>query len=146
MTNKQRAYQIKLLQKLHLSPRYINLYKDDRMAYKLWLKEHLRVDSSKELKLDMLIKLVEYFEMKSDVIPANTASSQQISFIRHLWDKHAKNRDDGSLLNFIKRTIKKRLKAIEDLSPKEATQVIAGVKKLKIVSVKSANNPNYKGD
>ncbi len=145
MTQKQRAYQKSLLRRLHLSPRYVNLYKDDPIAYRAFLKKHLGVDSSKDLKLDVLIDLVAYFEFKRDDVPGNGASHQQLGFIRHLWGKHASNPSDESLLNFVERTIKRRLTTLEALTPKEASQVIAGIKRLKPSRISPANNPDYKG-
>ncbi|MDQ7084428.1 MAG: hypothetical protein Q9M36_05650 [Sulfurovum sp.] len=38
MTGKQRGYQISLLRKLHLAPRYVNVYKENPIAYKTFLK------------------------------------------------------------------------------------------------------------
>lgn len=145
MTAKQRSYQISLLRKLHLAPRYVNVYKDDPIAYRAWLKKHLGVDSSKDLKLEVLIELVKYFEFKRDDVPSNGASSQQLGFIRHLWGEHATYKDEESLLKFIERTLNKRLSTLEKLTPKEAGQVITAVKKLKPQTVAFANNPNYKG-
>ena len=145
MTSKQRAYQVSLLRRLHTAPRYVNLYKDDKIAYHAWLKKHLGVNSSKELKLNVLIGLVEYFEMKRDTPPTNKATNQQIGYIRHLWSTNATYKYEGSLLRFIERTLTKRLTAVEDLTPVEASKVIAGVKQIKPKTIPSANNPNYKG-
>ena len=145
MTEKQKSYQISLLRKLHLAPRYVNVYKDDPIAYRAWLKKHLGVDSSKDLKLEVLIELVKYFEFKRDDVPSNGASSQQLGFIRHLWSEHATYKDETSLLKFVERTLNKRLSTLEKLTPKEAGQVITAVKKLKPQTVAFANNPNYKG-
>jgi len=145
MTPKQRAYQVSLLRKLHLSPRYVNTFKDDPISYRAWLKKHLGVDSSKDLKIDVLVKLVDYFEMKSDDIPTNTATSQQVGYIRHLWSIHATHKSDDALLGFIERVLNKRLTAVEDLKPQEASKVIAGVKKLTPAVATFANNPSYKG-
>ena len=146
MTAKQRSYQISLLRKLHLAPRYINVYKDNPIAYRAFLKKHLGVDSSKELKLEVLIELVKYFEFKRDDMPSNGASSQQLGYIRHLWSTHATYKDEESLLSFVNRTLKASYTALERLTPKQASQVIAGVKKLEPKTIKPANNPTYKGD
>lgn len=142
MTKAQRGYQIRLLQRLHLSKRYINIYKDDRMSYKHFLKTNLGVESSKELSIDVLIKLVDYMEMKIDEVPTNFASSQQVAFIKHLWSINATNKDNKSLLSFAKRTVNPMLKAIEHITPIEATHIIAGIKKLKPKYY--ANNQNYR--
>lgn len=147
MTQKQRAYQKSLLRRLHTAPRYLHSFKDDPIAYRAWLKKHLHVDSSKDLPLDTLIHLVQYFEMEQDHPPENIASPQQIGFIRHLWERHATYKDETSLLHFIERTVKRSLTRLETLTPKEATQVIVAVKKLTPPKEPTfANNPNYKGD
>lgn len=146
MTTKQRSFQISLLRALHLSPRYVNAYKEDPIAYRAFLKKHLGVDSSKELKLEVLIELVKYFDFKRDDVPSNGATSQQVAFIRHLWNEHATHKDEESLLSFVERTLNKRLSTLEKLTPKEASQMIAGIKKLKPQTVAFANNPNFKGE
>lgn len=143
MTKKQRAYQISLLRALHLSPRYKNLYADNQVAYRHFLKEKLGVESSKELKIGVLKELVEYFEFKRDEPPTNKASTQQVNFLKHLWVKNATNKDFESLFNFLKNKINSRLSAIYELTPKECGQAIAIVEKLKPTLY--ANNPNYAG-
>lgn len=143
MTSKQRGYQISLLRQLHLSERYIQLYKDDPIAYRAWLKKHLDVDSSKDLRLDTLISLVQYFQFKSDDIPHNRASTQQIGFIRHLWSANATYKDEASLLSFVDRVTGRELDTLESLTPTQASKVIFGVKNLKPKTIEYANNPAY---
>ena len=143
MTKKQRAYQISLLRALHLSPRYKNLYADDKVAYRHFLKEQLGVESSKELKISTLKELVEYFEFKRDEPPTNKASTQQVNFLKHLWVKNATNKDFDTLLTFLKSKINSRLRGIYELTPKECSQAIGIVEKLKPTLY--ANNPNYIG-
>lgn len=143
MTKKQRAYQISLLRQLHLSKRYLELYKDDQILYRHFLETNLSVTSSKMLSIDVLKELVDYFNFERDTIPNNGASQQQINFIKHLWSRHSTNKDESSLLRFITRTTKKTLATINQLSPNDAKIVIAGIKKLKPTNY--ANNPNYSG-
>jgi len=142
MTKKQRAYQISLLKQLHISDRYTNLYKDDPIAYRAWLKKYLGVDSSKELNISTLKELVDYFNLKRDEPPTNRASSQQINYLKHCWSHHATNKSTDALLKFIKRTLNGDIN-IDELTPQQAKKVIAGVKKLKPTPY--INNPNYIG-
>ena len=143
MTTKQRNYQISLLRRLHLSPRYVNFYKDDQIAYRHFLKKQLGVESSKELKIDILRELVAYFEFEQDKAPTNKASSQQIDFLKHLWSNNATNKDFDTLLTLLKNKVNPLLKSISDLTPKECKQAIGIVSKLKPTAY--ANNPNYQG-
>jgi hypothetical protein len=144
MTPKQRSYQISLLRALHLSPRYKNLYADDKVAYRHFLKEQLGVESSKELKLGVLKELVEYFEFKRDEPPTNKASNQQVGYLKHLWSKNATNKDFKSLLTLLQNKVNVHLKSISDLTPNQCKQAIGIVSKLEPVAY--ANNPNYKGE
>jgi hypothetical protein len=143
MTTKQRSYQISLLRALHLAPRYTNLYKDDKVAYRHFLKEHLGVESSKELKISTLKELVEYFEFKRDEPPTNKASSQQVGYLKHLWTNHATNKDFNSLLTLLQNKVNVHLKNISDLTPNQCKQAIGIVSKLEPTHY--ANNTNYTG-
>lgn len=144
MTKKQRAYQISLLRQLHLSKRYIELYKNDQILYRHFLETNLGVTSSKMLSIDVLKELVDYFNFKQDEIPQNRASNQQIAYIKHLWKSHSISKNESSLLNFIKRTTKKTLVRIHQLTPDDAKKVIAGIKQLS--PPRYLNNINYTGE
>lgn len=143
MTAKQRSFQISLLRRLHTSPRYKHLYADDPIAYRAFLKMQLGVDSAKDLSLDTLIALTEYLEMKRDEPPTNYASSQQIGYLRHLWQDHSFMKDDYSLMHFCQRILKRKVDDFETLAPQEAPRMIAAVKALKKRS--QANNLTYQG-
>lgn len=146
MTAKQRGYQISLLRRLHTAPRYLALYADDPIAYRAWLKKHLRVDSSKELSLEKLIDLVAYMEMKRDTPPTNYASGQQIDYLRHLWTQRARETSQQALLAFAQRVLRYRPDQLAELSPAEASRMIAAVKGIKPQPKASfANNPHYRG-
>ncbi len=162
MTTKQRGYQISLLRRLHTAPRYLALYAEDPIAYRAWLKKHLRVDSSKELSLEKLIELVAYMEMKRETVPTNHASAQQIAYLHHLWSQRAKTPTLEALLSFAHRVLKYHPEDTETLSPTEVSRLIAAVKGIKpqprasfdkggfrpdliVLDDICANNPHYQG-
>lgn len=145
MTNKQRAYQVGLLRQLHTAPRYTECFADEPIAYRAFLKKHLGVDSSKELSIDKLKELVAYFQMKSDTPPSNYASPQQIGYLKHLWKQRSRTKSEASLREFASRILSFEVEDIYQISPTEASKLIAAVKGIKPTPKShSANNPEYK--
>ena len=155
MTKKQKAYKNALLRRLHTSPRYTEYFAKEPIAYRAFLKKHLGVDSSKELSIAVLKELVAYFELKSETIPSNFATPQQIAFIRHAWQHTSRNKDEASLLRFAKRILKKELSSIEEIRSGEAKRLIAALRHMKpsaactptrvpTLPTSTANNPHYR--
>ena len=142
MTKKQKIYKNYLLKRVHTSKLYKEIYVHDRECYEQMLKNLFGVTSSKLLSIDELKKLVAYLEEGKE--PKNTPTSNQINYIKLLWEKKAIWKDMASLLKFVKRVTKKDVNKLSEITKKEATYVISALNKLQ--TQKSANNPEYKGE
>lgn len=146
MTTKQKAYHTALIKNLHISPRYINLYKNDDELYREFLHENFGVKSSKELDIESLKNLVEYMNFKGELKQASKSykiTQNQVNYLLSLWQERSLYKDIYSLLAFCKKIIKKELVSIEDMSKTEAKKMILAVQNMKKIA--PVNNTNYQG-
>ena len=72
-----------------------------------------------------------------------SSSAAQINYILNLWSKNSTFKDIFSLLKLAKKILKRDIEELEDLSYKEASALIAVIKKLK--PPKPANDAAYGG-
>jgi len=105
MTAAQKTLKKKLIQSIHLTPRWRNHFKDDREGYEAMLREHFGASSSTELSIDQLIVLLEYMKMRRDLegITPEAASSAQLHQLRRLWKGYARDTSDTALIRFVGR-------------------------------------------
>jgi|GEM_PF-1847080 len=146
MTPKQKGYQKQLLRRLHTSARYVNVYREDDALYREFLKETFGVQSSKDLSLDSLIRLVDYMELKGDLNAAKKAfkaTANQVGFIAALWERNATFKDFFALMRLAKKLAKREIETLEELSQKEAVSLIAAIRRMK--PPVAVNNPKYEG-
>ncbi len=146
MTQKQKIYKNALLRQLHVSSRYINLYKSEDDLYREFLFENFGVKSSKDLDIEALKNLVAYMNFKAPLVKAKksfAATTNQTDYILTLWEKNSLKKDVYSLFAFAKKIIKKDLVTLDELSKNEAKTLINAVGNIKPPKV--VNNTNYKG-
>ncbi len=132
MTPKQKAYKKILVQQIHTSKLYCNVYKHDRDLYELMLKNSYNVNSSKDLNIEELKNLLKFLNGKTARVEKVYASSNQIAFIKTLWEKNSENKDESSLLNLLYNRFKISLKHIENLEKKDFRKVIALLQNMKV--------------
>ena len=134
MTNAQKQLKKKLIAAIHCTPRYRNLYADDREAYEALLQEHFGVRSSTQMEISDLIELLEYMKMRRDSLPhkkagANRASEAQIYRLRQLWKQYARDPGDAALLRFVSRCEGAIPLRVDLLSAKGAQKAIVALRK-----------------
>lgn len=146
MTPKQKIYKLALIKGLHISSRYINLYKNDDELYREFLKENFGVKSSKDLDIESLKNLVEYMNFQGELKKASTsfkATPNQIDYILHLWDKNSQTKDIFSLLKLVSKLLKKEVQNLAEISKTEAKTIINAVVNIKPPG--AVNNLHFKG-
>lgn len=104
------------------------------------MQRHFKVKSSKELDIASLVRLAKYLEGKASS-PTLPASAQQIDYILYLWQERATFKDMFSLLKLAKRVLKRDVNDIYSITKKEASALIAAIKKIR--RRKPANNADY---
>ena len=107
MTQKQKIYKNALLRQLHVSSRYINLYKSEDDLYREFLFENFGVKSSKDLDIEALKNLVAYMNFKAPLVKAKksfAATTNQTDYILTLWEKNSLKKDVYSLFAFAKKS------------------------------------------
>lgn len=130
-TKAQQKLKKSLIKALHISKRYVNYYKDSENEYRELLKKHFGVKSSKELSIDNLIALVEYFNFKRDKleIKVDKATKNQILTLKKLWKDYARDKSDRALIWFLKKYNGSLVIKPEDISFKAAQKAIIALKK-----------------
>lgn len=144
MTPKQKAYKNALLKKLHLSIRYLNLYKDNDELYRKFLHENFGVKSSKDLSIETLKKLVDYMNLKVKLKKASSSfkiTQNQLNYLLELWRERSMHKDIFSLMRFTKKLIHREIHNLEELSKQEANTMITAVRNIQKQTF--VNNPNY---
>lgn len=138
LTLKQQAYRKMLLKQIHLSPRYINYYKDSRDEWQEFLKEHFGVTSSAKLSIDNLKELNSYLYFKKDSLkpiqePTNNtlATPLQCKKIKELWCEWANDKSDIALLSWLGKKFKTYHLRLETISRIDAGKIIAVLKGFK---------------
>jgi len=135
MTPRQQLYHKSLIQQIHTSKRYSEYFRHNRDDYEALLQEHFGVTSSKELEIDQLVILVNYFNFQQKELPIQKPKKQnatmaQLSTIRSMWAQYADDVSDDALLRFIKRQFKKQLLHVKNLSFEEAQKLIPMLKRM----------------
>lgn len=139
MTPNQKAYHAQLVTKIHLTPLYQTIYKNDRDLYESFLINSYGVDSSKKLSITELNNLIDYFSGKTKTIRQDPkgrptekgmATDAQIAKIETMWQIVGRDKSDSALRNFIKRQTGEFPLHLKKLTLKEATGVILALEKM----------------
>jgi len=134
LTAKQKAFKKKLIQKIHLSKKYKEFYKDNRDVYRDLIKKHFGADSSTDMNIEQLISFCDWMNDKIKALPVinkNSASSSQLEALKNLWREKARDKKDSALRAFIYRITKNNYLHIQNISKKDAQTMIAILKKMK---------------
>lgn len=140
MTQRQKFYHAQLVKKVHLTPTYHNVYRNDRELYEGFLLNSFGVESSKLLSINELNSLIDYFEGKTTILKIDKrgrpsregmASVAQIDKINALWVIKARDKSDIALRNFIKRQTGEFPLHLAKLTKKEATGIIIALERIK---------------
>jgi len=134
MTEAQKKLKKKLIAAIHCTPRYRELYADDREAYEALLQEHFGVESSTQMDISDLIVLLDYMKMRRDALPSRQsgpkrASEAQIYRLRQLWESYARDPGDAALLRFVARYEGAIPLRVDLLSAKGAQKAIVALRK-----------------
>lgn len=133
MTQNQKIYHAKLITKVHLTPLYQTIYKDDRDLYEAFLINAYGVSSSKLLSISELENLIDYLTGKVKETKQNQkgrptvkgmATDAQISKIETMWQIVARDKSDSALRNFIKRQTGSFPLHLKSITQKDATGII----------------------
>lgn len=140
MTQRQKFYHAQLVTKVHLTPMYHNVYRNDRELYESFLINTFGVESSKMLSISELKSLISYFEGETRVLNVDKkgrptkegmASTAQIAKIQALWHQKARDKSDTALRNFIKRQTGEFPLHLSKLTKKEATMILIALERMK---------------
>jgi hypothetical protein len=134
LTEAQKRLKKSLIVSVHLSKRYREYYKEHEDEYREFLMEHFGVSSSKDLSIDELIELKEYFNFRRDGIKKRDLekiTKLQKETILKLWDEIARDKSERALIWFLKRFEGKLVIDIDLLSKKGAQKAIIALKKIK---------------
>ncbi len=142
MTKRQRDYKKALLKAVHTSKMYKDVYANDRELYEEMLKNFFGVNSSKDLSIDELKRLIKFLNHKEQNIQKEYITPNQKGYIAVMWSKKSLFKDEKSLLKFAKRILKKEVKDIAEITKREAMKLIVAINNLALY--KSANNTNFK--
>jgi len=140
MTKKQIAYKKSLLKLVHLSHTYKVFFSKDDTLWRDFLKREYGVSSSKELSIDELKSLVDYLNNKTNTLEKKSATSNQLSWILHSWELKSYKKDLNSLLQFIERVAKRKVKSVDELSVRDAKKVIAALNKMKNITTTNSKD------
>lgn len=136
LTKKQEIYRKMLLRQIHLSPRYINFYKDEKEEWRSFLMGKFAVNTSARLSISNLEELLRYMSFKSlDIQPTiellDKASKKQCELLRGIWSEWARDISDEALLRFIGKKWKKFYIKLEYIPKAEIRTYIAVIKGFK---------------
>ncbi len=128
MTKSQEIYRKKLLAMIHLHPFYKHAAQEG--AWSVFLNSW-GVSSCAELSAKELSNVLAVMDGKAAphrFIDAATAS--QVFAIRNAWQNVARNVSETALLAFIKRIIKQPCADISKISKRQASRVLAALRKM----------------
>ena len=135
MTTKQKAFKKRLIQKIHLSKKYKDFYKENKDIYYGLIKDHFGVDSSTEMNIEQLVVFCDWLNDRVKELPKvmlNSASDAQVSLITKLWGEKARDKSDKALRAFIYRLTKNNYLRIQSISKKDASVIIVALKNMKV--------------
>lgn len=136
MTPKQKALHEHLYKKVHMTPMYRTIYKNDRDLYESFLINAYGVNSSKLLSISELENLIDYLSGKTKTTVQNPkgrpagkgmATDAQIAKIETMWSLYAKDKSDDALKNFIKRQTGNYYLHLNSLKQTQATSIIVAI-------------------
>lgn len=127
MTNAQKAYRSKLIQKIQISKKNVFLDDEERKEFML---SRFGVDSTTKLSIDELKLLLDFCNKKVGDIPVARATEAQVKKIYDLWFEKARDKNLIALYQFIFKITKKHLVAVFELTKGDATKVIVALEKL----------------
>lgn len=128
LTPKQQAYRKNLLTKIHLSPRYVNFYKDNKDEWVALLDKHFGVQSSAKLKIDNLVELMDYCNFKRSNLPIFKKwhiTMAQAKYMRELWQDYANDKSDEALLRWILNKFKVAYIKIDLIKRRDGAMIIS---------------------
>ncbi|MCK9372593.1 MAG: regulatory protein GemA [Sulfuricurvum sp.] len=139
MTPKQKEYHERLYKKVHMTPMYRTIYKNDRDLYESFLVNAYGVKSSKQLSIGELENLIDYLNGKTKTTIQNPkgrpvapgmATPAQISKIETMWGLYARDKTDDALKNFVKRQTGDYHLHLKNLTREQATGIILAIEKM----------------
>lgn len=132
MSAAQKKWHKILVQKVHLTKKYRSYYKDDREAYEQMLYGAFGKRSSKDLSIDELGVLIDWLNDRIDQLPVHhpdRISQAQVTLLRALWGRYARDGSDTALLAFVKRVSGKVYLKVERIEKEAAVKAISALKK-----------------
>lgn len=135
MTNAQKAYRSKLIQKIQISKKNVFLDDEERKEFML---SRFGVDSTTKLTIDELKLLLDFCNRKVSDIPMlhqiehkELITQAQLEKIRVVWKEKARDKSEEALLKFVQRVSRYELERLEDLLKGKATKAIVALVKMK---------------
>lgn len=128
MTKSQEIYRKKLLAMIHLHPFHKHAVQEG--AWDVFLQSW-GVGSCAELNVKELVNVLAVMDGKA--VPhrfIDAATAPQVFAIRNAWQNVARNVSETALLAFIKRIIKQPCADISKISKRQASRVLAALRKM----------------
>jgi len=132
MTAKQKQYRIGLLRAIHLCDKYkeIKSHGGDEMWVD-FLYDKLGTNSSANLSITELVRLHNYLTDGNTALQKEIITTNQANMLIDLWVQNSRNKDQNSLLIYVKRIVKEDLNNINNLAKRNFKTMIQAIKKLK---------------
>jgi hypothetical protein len=135
MTNAQKAYRSKLIQKIQISKKNVFLDDDERKEFML---SRFGVDSTTKLSIDELKLLLDFCNKKVGDIPMLNRDKDreymitdlQKEKIRVLWNEKARDKREEALMKFACKIAKYQASRIDDFKADEAQKVIIALERM----------------
>ncbi|WP_419782361.1 phage protein GemA/Gp16 family protein [Malaciobacter marinus] len=134
MTNAQKQYKSKLIQKIQIAKSNVFFDEEQRKEFML---SRFGVNSTTKMSIDELKLFLDFCNKKVNDIPVlnkvdgkELITQAQLEKIRVTWNEKAKNKSKEALLNFASRVSGHKLERLEDLLKGKATKVIVALEKL----------------
>lgn len=134
MTNAQKQYKSKLIQKIQIAKSNVFFDEEQRREFML---SRFGVNSTTKMSIDELKLFLDFCNKKVNDIPVlnkvdgkELITQAQLEKIRVTWNEKAKNKGEEALLSFASRVSGHKLERLEDLLKGKATKVIVALEKL----------------
>ncbi len=129
LSAKQQHYRKALLGQIHISAVYVDMYQHDRSSWQELLQRGFGKRSSADLRIDQLIKLLDFLNGKTQSA-AEYVSDNQVNYMRALWQQRARCPDESSLLNFARNNTGLLLLNLHALTRQQAGGLLAAIKRM----------------
>lgn len=135
MTNSQKAYKSKLIQKIQISKKNVFLADDERKEFML---SRFGVDSTTKLSIDELKLLLDFCNKKVGDIPMLNRDKNRLTMItdaqkekiRVLWKEKARDKREEALMKFACKIAKYQASRIDDFKLGEAANIIIALDRM----------------